>query len=142
MDYLIGEDINREFSQTRFFTKMIQNIFSWLSIVAFVIMAIIGVMNRSHKLLIAAIIVSLPNCLYLLGANNWIRAAAVLIPLSLLLSSYSIKRRWYVISKIVLIPICIFSLYSAESTEWLLTKRCAGHFDCVRHYVSRSAQCR
>jgi len=90
---------------------LMQIMFGWPGIAAFLLVASIGVMYRCHQALIVAAVISVPNCFYLFGANNWIRIAAVFIPLSLIFSSYAIQRDWHLVSKIVLSPIVMFYSY-------------------------------
>ncbi len=66
---------------------LIQVMFGWPSIAAFLLVESIGTMYRCHQALIVAAVISVANCFYLFAANSWIRAAAVCIPLSLILSS-------------------------------------------------------
>ena len=87
--------------------------FGWPAIILFIVVAVIGLRLRNYKLLIVAMVVSLPNCYYLFMASNWIRVAGITIPLLFAISSFAIKNNLIVLVKVILVLVCIFYLYLA-----------------------------
>ncbi|MCF6209994.1 MAG: hypothetical protein L3J88_04280 [Gammaproteobacteria bacterium] len=85
--------------------------FGWPAIAIFLIIAAVGVLLRNSVFLIVALILSLPNCYYLLGANNWFQLMSIAIPAMLGFSAIAVKQKWFVISVAVLLPIYLFYGY-------------------------------
>lgn len=68
-------------------------IFGWPGILVFLAITTIAIGRSDYKLLIAALILSLPSCLYLAGANNRFTLAAAYIPISLGISAYLMRKK-------------------------------------------------
>ncbi len=98
-------------SEIHFMEIVIVFFFGWPAITIVLMVAAIGVLLRNPVFLIVALVLSLPNCYYLLGTNNWFQLMSVAIPAMLGFSAIAIKRRWFVVSVAVLLPIYLFYGY-------------------------------
>lgn len=78
----------------------------WLATCSFIVLATIAAWLPNHKLMLVALVLSLPSTLYVIGGSNgWSQLAGLYIPMSLLLSFWLIRKKHLALPRVMLLPI-------------------------------------
>ena len=90
---------------------LIQLLFGWPAIICFMALATIGAFKSNKKLMVVALIWSLPNTYFISGYNGWIQFAVLYLPISFGVSVYLVESKWNIVPKLLLIP--AYAFYAA-----------------------------
>lgn len=83
----------------------------WPGVILFLAVAFFAVWRRDYRLMLVAVVLSLPSAYYLISGEGWIQAAGVYIVASLAGATYLLRRGKVDFAKLLLLPIVVLYAY-------------------------------